>query len=214
MIGVIAALTLPTLMNSTNDKEIVARVKKAHAILNEALSRAVAKYGPVDTWILSTDTTDELKSQRFGKRLTEFMQVEKICGLESGKGCFANSNSQNFINVKGSNYDSLTNEYKVILSDGMSLSIDGYESNPFVAYITVDIDGPQKGKNFDGIDLFGFDILKNNRVSAASDFPKDRDLGRDGCLDGAVATCTAWILKYDNADYIHCEVTDANPTCN
>ena len=32
MIGIIATLTLPTLMSGTNDKEIVAKVKKANCI--------------------------------------------------------------------------------------------------------------------------------------------------------------------------------------
>ena len=41
MIGIIATLTLPTLMSGTNDKEIVAKVKKTYANLNEALGHPI-----------------------------------------------------------------------------------------------------------------------------------------------------------------------------
>lgn len=34
------------------------------------------------------------------------------------------------------------------------------------------------------------------------------------CSAGTNPFCTAWILQYDNADYLHCDVTAANPTCN
>ncbi len=70
VIGVVAALTLPNLNNSTGDKEKVAKVKKIYSNLNDAFGRATAIYGPMDEW---SDTVDT-----FFNRVTEFMKLNKV----------------------------------------------------------------------------------------------------------------------------------------
>ena len=207
MIGVVAALTLPTLMSSTNDKEIVAKVKKNHSMMNEAYSRAVAKYGPMDTWDSSItftyndipknsvldklwalfvlpayavpepgaeggDPSDEdnytANAEKIGNRVFEFMQVEKLC--KYGAGCFLNSTAKTLENGNDKNYDTETNYYKAILSDGTSVGIGKNLE------IVIDIDGPKKGKNTLGSDLFVLKFknslllfIKNNLINF---FPK------------------------------------------
>ncbi|MBR1680385.1 type II secretion system protein, partial [bacterium] len=41
IIGVVAALTIPSLTNSTNNKDVVAKVRKAHTNLEDAFGRMV-----------------------------------------------------------------------------------------------------------------------------------------------------------------------------
>jgi len=212
MIGVIAALTLPTLMNSTNEKEIVARVKKVNATLHEAFSRAEAKYGPYDTWCSSLPTGMDCTT-RAGKRIFEFMQVEKNC--EKGSGCFSNSDTKCIGDGSQSN---IPDGYSVILSDGTSLVIKEKD-------IVFDIDGPNKGSNTWGKDLFGLQII-NNRISSG---PEENPAGGTylmDCIngDGEFYACVHWIMLNDNADYVHVDssgkcpdgnkLTDSNPTCN
>ena len=48
IIGVVAALTIPNLNQSTGDGEKVAKVKKVYANLEDAFVRATAVYGPFD----------------------------------------------------------------------------------------------------------------------------------------------------------------------
>ena len=45
IIGVIAAMTVPSLMNNTNKKENIVRYKKALSTINQALNRNYALYG-------------------------------------------------------------------------------------------------------------------------------------------------------------------------
>ena len=45
IIGVVAAITIPTLNNTTNEKEIVAKVNKSAAMITDSYGRARAKYG-------------------------------------------------------------------------------------------------------------------------------------------------------------------------
>ncbi len=42
IIGVIAAITIPPLMNKTNEQDTVVAVKKAYSILSQAYQRVVA----------------------------------------------------------------------------------------------------------------------------------------------------------------------------
>ena len=45
IIGVIAAMTIPTLMNNTNNQELVSRLKKTYSELSQATNRIIADEG-------------------------------------------------------------------------------------------------------------------------------------------------------------------------
>lgn len=77
IIGVVAALTLPNLNSSTNNKEKIAKVKKLYSNLNDAYIRAVAVYGPLDEWESNTNIT------KFYNRMTESMKLSKKSGLNA-----------------------------------------------------------------------------------------------------------------------------------
>ena len=48
IIGVIAALTIPNLNQSTGNREKIAKVKKIYSNLEDALGRVTATYGPYE----------------------------------------------------------------------------------------------------------------------------------------------------------------------
>ena len=50
IIGVVSALTIPTIQSNVRKHEIVTRLKQTHSILNNALTRAVTDNGPTNTW--------------------------------------------------------------------------------------------------------------------------------------------------------------------
>ena len=225
MIGVIAALTLPTLMNSTNDKETVARVKKVRATVNEAYGRAYAKYGPINTWFTADDIADtsfKKRAVRIGQRMSEFLQVEKDCNTTLS-GCFASGNVKYL--GGGNSTDEINSSslyYKMILSDGTSLAFSGwpgtYDGKPYY-YVIFDIDGPIKGKNTAGIDNFNLWVFDSGVTTKAEG---THDLS--SCKAGATRICTDWVIMYDNLDYLHIDssgkcpngtvLSDTNPTCN
>ena len=197
-------------MNSTNEKEIVARVKKTHAMLNEALGRAVAKYGSADTWCTSLPTGIDC-GRRTTVRVTEFMQVEQDCFTHSYQAG----------DCMGANYEDF-HYYKVRLSDGMGIAfID--ENYGFLIYI--DIDGGKKGKDEPGKDIFAFNFDKSSNIINAPEYIYRTSLAVDCKNANAVAwACSRWILQYDNADYLQIDssgkcpngtvLSDSNPTCN
>jgi len=216
VIGIVSALTLPNLNSSTGDKERVAKVKKIYQNLNDALGRAEAVYGPYDTWFIN-DADATAKNKRTGERLTEFMKVSKTCAQVANQGCFTSGNSKEFDGDNYSDFDSGTVFYRIITADGTSLAIIGTGNA-----IIVDIDGPNKGAYTNGKDLFYFNIDNDLGVVPAGYDSAFADLIADIMDKGTGAT--AWIIKYDNADYLKFKnnsglcpngttVTEANPRC-
>ena len=134
VIGVVAALTLPNLNNSTGDKEKVAKVKKIYSNLEDAFGRATAVYGPYDEWNFGSP-----RCTRVGERFTEFMKLSKNCKMT--KGCF-NSGS------------GTSDYYEFITADGTAIAISN-------GYIKIDIDGLNKGRNSPSIDRFVFRYDEN-----------------------------------------------------
>lgn len=222
IIGIVSALTLPNLNNSTGDKERIAKVKKIYQNLNDAFTRAEAVYGPFAEWIKDTDDSNEKKVKRIGERITEFMKISKNCETGTYNGCFSPEDS--VLGLYGTSQfgtpEKFNTEYKIITADGISVAFLVGGS------IYVDIDGPSKGKSVFGKDFFMFSIVEDKGI-----LPR----GYNNCFnetvnllvfemtgfEGMYASC--WILRFDNADYLKLDKngkcpngaapSDENPRC-
>ena len=120
----------------------------------------------------------------------EFMKVSKQCNTIS--------DCKTILNGKESSggIDGL-GPYGSILADGTSISFSC--SNMF-CIILVDIDGINKGSNYQCKDIFKF-IIRDNKLSAWEDHYLDRsdtitDLGQ------GENRCTAWVIVNGNMDYL------------
>ena len=179
IIGVVAALTIPNLNQSTGDREKVAKVKKLYSNLEDAFGRAVAVYGPYDTW-LNGLSEDEEKITRIGQRIAEFMKVSKDCGYVD------DSNNNTCIRNTG---------YSIISADGTGIAI--YSQG----LLFVDIDGPNKGKNQGGHDIFAFDLTNEGVIPLKDTASDSMPLGSCGGSAGSTG-CTAWVIEMGNMDYL------------
>ena len=211
IIGVVAALTLPNLNHATGDKEKVTKVKKIYSALTEAVDRAQVIYGPFDTWLNNVSFDDNLDlvalNAKFGKRITEFMKVSKDCGNE--EGCFSTAsllNADGTIYYNAQNYlQSLQDcpSYMVTLSDGTSLA---FRSGGIAWNISVDIDGPNKGKNMIGNDIFEFTIGYYNEECTEYGYCRLNQVSalRYSGEDDIYLYTTAWVIENGNLDYLKC----------
>ena len=59
VIGVVAALTLPTLINSYKKQVTTARLKKFNSIFNQMMLQSEAENGPSKDWERNGDIKDE-----------------------------------------------------------------------------------------------------------------------------------------------------------
>ena len=215
IIGVVAALTLPNLNHATGDKEKVTKVKKIYSSLTDAFDRAQAVYGNADEWFKDIDGDNGACAERFAKRVTEFMKVSKDCGFD--EGCFSTAPylyfdgsviAENLLSFK---QDGIP-EYMVMLSDGTSIGFHKFGKPQL--QINVDIDGPNKGKNMWGSDLFHFSIGLLNETWPVSPYlqlvPESNFGGGytghpEFSLDDTSGyDITKWVIEFGNLDYLKC----------
>ena len=192
IIGVVAALTIPNLNQSTGNREKVAKLKKVYSNLEDAFGRATAVYGPFEEWFLK-DSDEKTRSTRLADRMTEFMKISKNCGYD-GAGCF--SSSYKYLNgdvdVSPNAFDK---NLKFLLADGTALN---FYAEATKGTIYVDIDG-LKGSNIRGKDYFLFNVY-NTGVMPNGRNISNAKLKKDCFTSGR--HCEAWIIDVGNMDYL------------
>ena len=212
IIGVVATVTLPNLSNNTSDIENVAKVKKTVATLQTAFDMAKEKYGEdLSTWI-ADDTTAADQATRFGSRISQYLSVSRSCGVNANQGCFSSSNISGISgNSSVSSIDKSGTLYKLVLNDGTSIAIGSARS------VYVDVDGPNKGYNTFGRDIFLIPFTTDGNVSLAAPTSfGSKTYINSFCRSGlSPAYCTAWVMNFDNMDYVKCaDLTRTNNTCH
>ncbi|MBR1943298.1 type II secretion system protein [bacterium] len=186
IIGVVAALTLPNLNNSTGEKEKVAKVKKLYSNIEDAFGRAQAVYGPYSEWSI---TSDENGCKKAGERITEFMKISKDCGYQPGSGSCLKGSIKKLDGTTAFNGPPFLG-HTYLLADGAEIDFDCGSND---CYITFDIDGPNKGPFTAGIDYFSFLATDTGVV------PNPNDV--TSCKGSNGLNCTAWVVQFDNMDY-------------
>ena len=153
MIGVIAALTIPNLNGDALSTEYVAKFKKTEAAVQNALGLVKIKYGDdVPSWGDSTAVAQKIYNN---------LNWSESCGLAVDNMCFSKSDISA---ISGSTtMDGIGNSdtaFKIVLKDNVSLAFDIETDEDTGAYegfkIYADLDGPKKGYNAMGQDIFMF----------------------------------------------------------
>ena len=166
IIGVVAAMTLPALIQNNNAKALHTALLKNYSVLQSALQKASYEQGQTITpAILSPLGLKEL--------LMKELNAVKDCGLKS---CVSYSSGENndgdmpdFIikNYKTYNNKTLSTYYfddgQFMLADGSIWMLENMQESAEI-YITIDINGPNKKPNKWGHDLFTFQIVSSGKV--------------------------------------------------
>ncbi|MBR1680827.1 type II secretion system protein [bacterium] len=214
IIGVVAALTLPNLNSSTGNKEKIVKLQKIYSNLNDVYGRAVAVYGPIDTWYINASDTHK----KTGERFADFLKLSKVCE-GSVSGCFHKGEVYKRDNKSsGWKFDS-SSTYKFLTADGSSVFFNIYrplcndfkatgneDKNNVCGYIYVDIDGPNKGSYRWGEDMFEF-LLTTDGIYPAGTLSHLNAIGQTiqkSCFEVGFY-CTSWIFESGNIDYLNAD---------
>lgn len=199
IIGIIAEITIPGLVQDYQKTVYVTSLKKSFSVFNEALQQLT----------LDEECLNDLRSANlflyndytsFGNKIVKYLKISKNCGISTTEKCGANAIKSN-IDGSGSNnaFDLTSNDYRFITADGMSYAIHpiffgAFSSNCFLsspdgsihlcAELTVDINGA-KGPNYMGRDVFNFYITS------------EKGLYPEG---GALLDSSGW-WNYNNQNY-------------
>ncbi len=235
IIGVVAAITIPAVIQRNQEQNAVVQLKKTYTTLSNAFNRSVAENGPPNGWGLTSATHyDPVIAVKMMGYLTPYLNVSKDCGSSSSNvGCFPDGTYQyrngsnvwtDWVNI---NTNSGGQFARVRLADGSGLAAQYPEANgncnynygstsalqSVCGYLYVDIDGP-KGQSRLGIDMFRF-YLTNNGIIPVGTAPDTSRPFSTGCLTSGGWGCTAWVIYNGNMDYMKCSslAWDGATTC-
>lgn len=166
IIGVVAALTMPSLITHHKKRAKVTAIKKVQSVMGQAVNMLALENGGTLAGLCDADESHDC----FAEKLLPYLKKAKYCSADSNenKYCYGWQNSDDS--------DGKWHRPHIILSDGIALEI--YHSDkdcvgtslpPYktgtkhCASFYADING-LKGPNIRGKDVFGFTILPNQVV--------------------------------------------------
>ena len=218
IIGVVAAMTLPSVINNYKRTEAETALKRAYSLMSQALRAAVAEHGDINDWPEWDDAT-----LIFEKYLTPELKVGKSYGSNDDITkimCYEGKNKNFFVNGdKNYQYGWLDQAHTYIktpfiakktasikLVDGTCIGLN--PSGSYGKQLYIDINGNDKGPNIAGKDLFFFIIVNNELLPYGYDWPQE-DLVNpsvqnscviNGVLSGLVCAARimrdGWQIKY------------------
>ena len=230
IIGVVAAMTIPTIMAKYQEKVTVTKLLKTFALVNNAYQMAKIDNGNFVTWFSERSydpTTDEdgnvivhaiSKENQdilFGK-LAPYLKVVSDYKTSDAEGKYDSIFS--LTGIERSNANILSQYHVMNLIDGVSLingTVADFEKceikNNYCGDLAVDINGGKSGPNKIGVDIFYFIITRDNISPMGSrfvtgvprSFPKNCTLN-DTTNSANGYACAAWVIENKNMDYLHC----------
>lgn len=209
IIGIVAALTIPSLIQKYNEKVTITRLKQTVSLLQNAYNYSKMENDKIEV-ALNSDLYeggryDKVFQNDFAHYFTKYLATDDECGTN----CFA----KQIKSISGAIYISDTriqNTYKqAVLNNGVSLLFMGEDndcSNTVEGYwhicgrVYIDVDG--KKRSTLGKDTFLF-YIKSDSGLIPSGITSDNTTIADCYRLGT--TCTNWILTNQNMDYLHCD---------
>ena len=215
IIGVVAALTIPNLLQKYQEQTTVERLKKFYSTISNAYTQAKMNEGPVDEW--GWEDYNAVNGSVNGlNKLVPYLKVEKNCG--STNDCFPNANYKKFRHDQSFNTRYTQRYAKALLSDGTAFAVETYSKDcsyvmgtskdlkEVCAIIHVDINGHEK-PNIIGKDYFFFYLTKNAIIPAGVKEAFYFSLSSCTTVSDTATGygCAAWVVYKGNMDYLHCD---------
>ena len=202
IIGVIAAATIPTLINNTKKQEYVAGLKKANSVLSQAVYKIGQNKGyPVGDYSFFEDVD-------FVDELAKVTNVVKKCNSNS---CFPDYSS--YKRLGGDSFDNMGQDKSAILADGQILgylfvngvwSVDKLsplfgltedDTRNAIGRVIIDVNG-NKPPNVMGRDVFFFVLVNGKGI-----IPAGADNSANCNKNNYGYTCTAKVLRENAMNY-------------
>lgn len=210
IIGIVASMTLPALVQSHREKQTVAQLKKAYSTLAQAYMSVLSTDGSPDEWNLPY-YTDADGGQYILDKFKPHLKIIKDCGTRE-KGCYSEGYADTQKDTAA----------KVVLNDGTCLSFKVWQNQCLSSFgsvqqvqnicgiIEVDVNGLKK-PNRSGHDIFRFFLTKDRIFPYGTALQDSGDLDNPHSLSFAYCAknkggmgCTAWVLYNENMDYLRC----------
>ncbi|MBQ8886305.1 MAG: type II secretion system protein [Candidatus Gastranaerophilales bacterium] len=200
IIGIVAAITVPSMIQTTQKQEFVTALKKANSTLKQSMKLMEINngYAPGDYSYLKENNNF---IEEFAK-VTSFMRT-----CDSLRDCFGRDEFHRYTFLNGVDTQNAFNDGKVVITtDGISYVYAGEKFRNFglseedynnqIGAIVVDVNGAEKKPNKSGMDVFLFFLVDGKGIVPAGSFD-DKDCNRKE-LGGE---CAAKVLKEGKINY-------------
>lgn len=132
IIGVVAALTIPTLIANHRKKVVETKLEKIYSVMNQAINLTNAEYGDVTNWIIDCGSSNS-----------------PTCSINEAENWFNSTIGKHLETLKTGKTKNKTDDILLIyLKDGSILGVTNYIYD-MVFYVNSDaISNKQSGKNY------------------------------------------------------------------
>ena len=223
IIGVVAALTMPSLITKHQEKQTEVKLKKVYSTLSNAMMQAVQENGPFQDWGLTVSVidaeqdTEKIEASNKGRDkfidiFSKYLKTVSVCKYSE-----SNCKIYNTTNLAGKvdTADSYAN--RIVLADGTyfghlyinsSTCMDEF-SEGICGSIKVDLNGNKKPNTY-GKDIFQFFITPTSIIPTGTMSDTTGNDFETACINSNKAFrlngvgCTAWVIYNENMDYLHC----------
>ena len=220
IIGVVAAITVPLMMNQYHEQEIITKLQNTYSILSQAVKLAEIHNGEIESWDIGANDSHDGAVKFYNYIAPEIKKLQN-CG--GNTGCFA----ENYKNLQGNTFPYSAASYsslsRGILNNGvpcafwsagtgcnLNLSISNSGSLKRVCgIIRCDMNGDRK-PNRAGYDFFDFVVTKDRVLPSGT---KDHaSIYQHACNHSSTfiqngLNCTAWVLYKRNFNYKYKDIS-------
>ena len=217
IIGIVAAMTIPTLISKYTEKQTVTHLIKVYTTLSNAFQMVNAEYGPISTWGLknttSVDENDEVvydhSAQKIvAERIKPYLKISRQCVI--GEICYPSSSytlsGQRLGDPSPLSEESDSSpEGSFFLSDGTYINIGWYGLKRIDIGIVLKPDQNILGKTkffFTYTDKGLIPEGMKNPLNEYATFEQHCDPSKTFKESGR--GCTAWVIYNKNMDYLYC----------
>ena len=194
IIGVVAAITVPTIVANSNEKALKAALKKNHSILEQALRKYYIDNG------INLGADGETSNILYIQNNFFYKYFNVAC---SGTDCDLKNVAKEYRTYDGkykADVRIIDSSFKLILNDGTLLEYSTGNSRYKTMYLFIDVNGPYKNPNQIGKDTFLYQIFyENGKVvpggASESNFPESTLCTKKSYSTQNGYGCTAKMLK-------------------
>jgi type II secretory pathway pseudopilin PulG len=207
VIGVVAALTLPTVIQNYQEKATVSKLKKMYSTLQQAydMNRALDEIELKNTKASNVNAAKEVAAV-----FVPYLHISKDCGTNKA-GCVYNGKIKNLSGSYAYNYEigGDAAAYRVLLNDGSSIWFRRTANTEKSSSIFYDTNGENPPNQW-GKDVFLFFVI-NDRILPAG-VPDVPSFSFDSTCkpNGNGRGCAAWVLQQENFEYLKCSGLQLN----
>ena len=211
IVGIVAAMTIPTLISDYQEKVTVTKMKKMYSTLTQAYNLYRIENG-----VISTPTWTEEGAKIIFGIFQPYLRIMKDCGVDD-QSCMTSFIRKQKTGVEDTN--PYHNEYSVILNDGSTISFRGNSYTTYLGVVYYDVNGDAAPNKW-GHDLFQFMILSDRILPVGEPHAvisaNSNDKFETGCAGSADRgyACAGWVIHKGNMDYLECDdLTWADSKC-